>query len=210
MKLLPAFLCLLLAGCQSTPAPAPAPSAPAPVRSQKPVEPPALPPVAPERDAALRQQRAISEALLSQNEALLARVQELERSRAEEVAREVAPVVNAPVVMAEREERGPVVEPNAEGVIDLTALAAPMREDVNPFVMRAAVAAAARESVFTVQGVVLGRRLVALINDQLVGVDEIVNGFHVRRIEPGVVEFEYRGTRMRMPVNGRSVRVRHT
>jgi hypothetical protein len=210
MKLFPALLCLMLAACQSAPVPAPAPSAPPPARSQSPVEPAALPPVASERDAALRQQRAISEALLSQNEALLARVQELERSRAEEFAREVAPVVSAPIAMAEREERGPVVEPNAEGVIDLTALAAPVSDDMNPFVVRAAVAAAARESVFTIQGVVRGRRLVALINDQLVGVDEIVNGFHVRRIEPGVVEFEYQGTRLRMPVNGRSVRVRHT
>ncbi len=201
--LLPCFL-ILLVGCQ-TPAPPP---------SVEPEDPPA--PVAmpdPGTALELRRQRQLVEALMSQNEALQAQLDQADQRTPTVVA--APPVVTKPPSPPPEPTLGPeatditLLLPNKDGVIDLvaaTTLAA--GETVNPFVLRQPLGPD-RETVVTVQGIVRGEHPCALVNDRVLTVGDRLDVLRLTRIEPEALFFEIDDFTLRIPVQGGPVRVRH-
>lgn len=194
------LLCLLpLAGCQS----APPPVVPAAVAVGAPVS-------VPDRaDPVLRQRRHI-EALIAQNEALASRVRELEALPQPVVAGPqpaapagaVEPVrVNAPEPVAE-----PALAPNAEGVLDLTALRA--GDEANPFAVRAMPAESVREITLRVGGIVRGASPCALVNGRTVQAGDRIEALEVVRIEAAAVLLRHGTELLRLPLTEKPVRIR--
>jgi hypothetical protein len=213
MKSLLTLLCLGLAGCQ-TAAPLtlpPLPAKPAPEFRPVVAAPPA--PLNPALEQKVRQQAQYIEALISQNDALSSRLTAAASAPvATSPAPEPAPVAIAPPpapplqpVPAE-----PMLTPNADGVIDLAAVAADAGpgEAVNPFAVRAVSAGAAREVTLHVSGILAGKTPCAVINERLVQTAETVESFTVERIEPDAVWLRYAGQRLRLPVSEKPARVR--
>jgi hypothetical protein len=214
MKSLLILLCLGLAGCQ-TAAPLPLPPMPAkPAPEFRPVvaAPPA--PLNPALEQKVRQQAQYIEALISQNEALSSRLTAA-AAPTPAVANPVpepAPVAIAPPPAPPLQPIPvePMLTPNADGVIDLAAVAADAGsgEAVNPFAVRAAPAGAGREVTLHVSGILAGKTPCAVINDRLVQTAETVESFTVERIEPDAVWLRYAGQRLRLPVSEKPARVR--
>lgn len=225
LDLLLALTLVTVTGCQSAPRPAPIPvAAPAPL-------------VAPSLDLqekALRQQQHI-QALIAQNEALLARVRELETPppapppvlvpavlppailqplTAVTPAVDAAPPKTPPVPPVPPVPAPPPVEtailPNADGVIDLTALLTRTSdgEDVNPFAVRSLPADAIREVMLHVQGVVGGEAPCALINQRAVQAEQNIESLTLVGIEPNAVLVRHAGHLLRLPVAEKPVRIR--
>lgn len=208
-------------GCQSAPRPVPPPVA-APV--------PSAAPSLELQEKTLRQQQHI-QALIAQNEALLARVQELEAAPLvsptppvpavlppailQPVAAEpvnLAPVPpsapSAPSVPSPLAE--PAILPNADGLIDLTALLAQTRDgdDVNPFAVRSLPADAIREVTLHVQGVIGGAAPCALINQRTVQPEQTIESLTLVGVEPNAVLVRHAAHLLRLPVAEKSVRIR--
>lgn len=208
-------------GCQSAPRPVPPPVA-APV--------PSAAPSLELQEKTLRQQQHI-QALIAQNEALLARVRELETAPPtpppapvpavlppailQPVAAEpvnLAPVPpsapSAPSVPPPLAE--PAILPNADGLIDLTALLAQTRDgdDVNPFAVRSLPADAIREVTLHVQGVIGGAAPCALINQRTVQPEQTIESLTLVRVEPNAVLVRHAAHLLRLPIAEKSVRIR--
>lgn len=207
-------------GCQSAPRPAPLPvAAPAAV-------------VAPSLDLqekTLRQQQHI-QALIAQNEALLTRVRELETPPPAPppapVPAVLPPAVLQPVAAVPPPSAPatpttqavspppppvePAILPNADGVIDLTALLTQTRdgEDINPFAVRSLPADAIREVTLHVQGVIGGAAPCALINQRAVQPEQTIESLTLVGIEPNAVLVRHAGHLLRLPVAEKSVRIR--
>lgn len=101
----------------------------------------------------------------------------------------------------------PALVPNAEGVLDLTALASNHREEGNPFAV-VPVANTAREVMLHVSGIIGGMRACAVINDRLVETGDVVESLTVERIEDRSVLMRFGETKLRVPVGESAVRVR--
>ncbi len=198
------LLLLALTGCQAVPPP----------KSTT----PALPASAPSlelQEKALRQQQHIR-ALIAQNEALHGRVRELETPPpvpAEPVAADktaAPPVAEAgPVHPADRplSELTGVLTPNADGVIDLAALAT-QSEETNPFAVRSLPADAVREITLHLSGLIQGATPCALVNGRPVEPGETVETLTLVRIEPEAAVFRHGPHLLRLPVAEKPVRLR--
>jgi hypothetical protein len=197
MKYLLLFAGVLLAGCQTAPMPA---ADPQPMV----VAPPSPPPAEPDRtlERRLRQQAQVIEALISQNDALTARLGQAPRP-AESASR-----ATPSTVPADPAKSDPYLSPNAEGVIDLTAVGSNSDGAVNPFVVRKLPADATREVSLHVGGIIAGPTKCAVINDRLVQTGEAIESMSVEKIEPDAVFLRREGQRLRLPVSGSTVRVR--
>lgn len=217
MKYLLVSILIGLAGCQSTPVLSvlPAPTKPAATVNPPPVA--VAPATAPAPAAAgleqkIRQQAQYIEALISQNDALTAKL-----SGANAFAPSpptVTPVIPAPSPMAPpvspASPSEPTLTPNADNVIDLVAVVVTEKpgEPVNPFTVRTVPADAMREVTLQVGGIVAGPMACAVINDRLVQVGEFVESLAVERIEADAVLLRHSGRLLRLPVAEKSIRVR--
>lgn len=203
------LLCLVLAGCQTAvPAPPPAPTKPAP--EPRPV---AVTPIDPNPALAqkVRHQAQYIDALISQNEALAAKLVGANAPVAFAPAAQIAgTTVNPPPAPSAAESVPEMLAPNADGVIDLTAAIADAQaaENVNPFAVRSAIAGPAREVVVQVSGIMAGKTPCAVINDRLVQVNDVVDALTVERIGADWVGFRFSGQRLRVPVSDQAVKVK--
>lgn len=104
----------------------------------------------------------------------------------------------------------PAIAPNAEGVIDLTAIeqAGSANEPVNPFAVRTTPGEKAREVSLLVGGIILGKAPCAMVNGRLVQAGESLEGFEVERIEAGAVIVRSGAHRLRLPVSTTPTRVK--
>ena len=197
------ILLLALTGCQAVPPPKPAT--------------PALlfAPALEFQEKALRQQQHIR-ALIAQNDALHSRVRELatpapEVPKTPPAAEKGAPPPAAPEqpTTDERETIG-ALSPNAEGVIDLAAIAAqPIQgEEVNPFAIRSLPTDAVREITLHVSGLIQGPAPCALVNGRPVEPGETIETLTLTRIEPGAALFRHGPHLLRLPVSEKPVRLR--
>lgn len=205
MKVLVPLLVLLLVGCRT----APPTVAVAPLVAAQPPAPPSAGDDA-TWEARLRQQRAVSEALLSQNEALRAQLAEVRTTHS--VPRpEVRNAGPEPKGIEPAGSALEALEPGPDGAIDLIAvLVADVDDTTNPFVVRQAAEKAARETTLTAQGIIRGATTAALVNGQLLSEGETIAGFLLKRIEGGALVFERGKALVRVRVNGVPVRIRHT
>jgi hypothetical protein len=162
----------------------------------------------------IRQQAQYIEALISQNDALTAKLAAGSPEASSAVAgvapaAEPAPVPRPPVaplpVSAE-----PTLIPNADNVIDLVAAIVTEKsgEPVNPFTVRTVPPEAMREVSLQVGGIVAGAMPCAVVNDRLVQAGDFVESLAVERIEPDAVLFRHSGRLLRLPVAGKATRVR--
>lgn len=209
------LLMIVLAGCQTTPTPVVAPStvpALAPVAST----PVPLPPDT-GLERRVRQQAQYIEALISQNEALSAQVKATAEpvTYPSPVARALMKPVVAPAgpVEAPAAPKAPdlnVLMPNADGVVDLAAaLVTPKADEpVNPFTVRTVPADSIREVSLQVGGIVAGPVTCAVINDRLVQAGDTIESLGVERIESDAVILKHGSQRLRLPVGGKTLRVR--
>ncbi|MBL9219054.1 MAG: hypothetical protein JNG82_11235 [Opitutaceae bacterium] len=194
------FLCLLaLAGCQSAPQPV------------APVSPPvAAPAPIPERaDPAVRQRRHI-EALIAQNEALGSRVRELEAQPKPVTASAPPSPVQAsamvPTAPLPEPVNEPALMPNAEGLLDLTAVR--IGDEANPFAVRTLPPESVREIALRVGGIVRGPSPCALINGRPVQAGDRIESLDVVRIEPAAVLLRHGAELLRLPLTEKPVRLR--
>ena len=102
----------------------------------------------------------------------------------------------------------PAMMPNADGVIDLTAVGESAPEEVNPFSVRAVPAAPTRSIELRVTGILSGARPSAIINGQLLEPGGTVEGLVVKHIEPGGVVLTFGRHRLRVPLSAEPIRVR--
>ena len=227
LDLLLVLTLVAVTGCQSAPRPAQLPVTPA-----APIAAPSLE----LQEKTLRQQQHI-QALIAQNDALLARVRELETlppvpppvlvpavlppAMLQPIAAlppsvDVAapPTPAAPPVPPAPIPPSPQVEtailPNADSVIDLTALLTQARDgdDVNPFAVRSLPADAIREVTLHVQGVIGGAAPCALINQRAVQAEQTIESLTLVGIEPNAVLVRHAGHLLRLPVAEKPVRIR--
>ncbi len=212
MKHLLLVLLVGLAGCQSSPAPSVLPT---------PANPPAavVPPSAPATPSAsglelkVRQQAQYIEALISQNDALTAKLAAPKAAPqpvvSVPVAREPAPVPQPPATRLPISAE-PTLTPNADNVIDLIAAIVTEKsgEPVNPFTVRTVPPEAMREVSLQVGGIAVGPMACAVINDRLVQVGETIESLAVERIEPDAVLLRHSGKLLRLPVAEKPTRVR--
>ncbi len=221
MKFLLLVLLVGLAGCQTAPAPSvlPAPSHP-PVASPPAVMPVvSVPPATSGLELKVRQQAQYIEALISQNDALTARLAATPVAASPLVtaaptlplpAPEPAPLPppSTPVPVPMPAER--TLTPNADNVIDLVAavMSEKSGEPANPFTVRTVPPEAMREVSLHVGGIVGGPLACAVINDRLVQVGEIVESLAVERIAPDAVWLRHSGKLLRLPVAEKATRVR--
>lgn len=216
MKYLFASLVIGLAGCQSSPPPI---ALPAPAKAMPPFRPvPSLPVVVPASastglDLKIRQQAQYIEALISQNDALAAKLAATNTATPPPTAVTPPPPEPAslprpaPVPPPPAE---PTLMPNADNVIDLAAFVVTAKpgEPVNPFTVRAVPPESMREVTVHVGGIVAGPVACAIINDRLVQVGETVESLVVERIEADAVFLRHSGRLLRLPVSEKSARVR--
>ena len=217
MKYLLVSIVIGLAGCQSTPAPSvlPAPTKPVVTLPPAPTVPVVVPgPATVGLEQKLRQQAQYIEALISQNDALTAKI-----TTASSSAPPTPTVVPLPPDPAPLPRPAPVsptlppeptLTPNADNVIDLVAFVVSEKpgEPVNPFTVRTVPPEAMREVTLHVGGIVAGPMACAVINDCLVQVGEIIESLAVERIEPDAVLLRHSGRLLRLPVAEKSTRVR--
>lgn len=217
MKYLIVSIVIGLAGCQSTPAPSvlPAPTKPVATLHPGPIVPVAVPaPATAALEQKLRQQAQYIEALISQNDALTAKLTATNSAMPPPptvipLAPNPAPLPR-PVPVAPMPPVEPTLTPNADNVIDLVAFVVTEKpgEPVNPFTVRTVPPEAMREVTLHVGGIVAGPMACAIINDRLVQVGEIIESLAVERIEADAVWLRHSGRLLRLPVSEKSIRVR--
>ena len=206
-----------LSGCQSTPAPSvlPAPTKPVTAIHLLPsptVMPP--PPASAGLEQRIRQQAQYIEALISQNDALTAKL--TAGNGATPPPPTVIPLPPTPAPLPRPAQvpppppSEPTLAPNADNVIDLVAFVVAEKpgEPVNPFTVRTVPPDAMREVTLHVGGIVAGPMACAVINDRLVQVGEIIESLAVERIEVDAVLLRHSGRLLRLPVAEKSTRVR--
>ncbi len=216
MKYLLVSIVIGLAGCQSKPAPS---VLPAPAKPAAAIAPPPSPAAAPPVSASggleqkIRQQAQYIEALISQNDALTAKLAGTNGAAPPPAVIPPPPEPSpqprpAPVSPAPPPE--PTLAPNADNVIDLVAVIVAEKpgEPVNPFTVRTVPPDAMREVTLHVGGIVAGPIACAVINDRLVQVGEIVESLAVERIEADAVLLRHSGLLLRLPVAEKPIRVR--
>ena len=206
-----------LAGCQSTPAPSVLPAPTKPVVNLPPA--PTVPVVVPASatvglEQKLRQQSHYIEALISQNDALTAKITTTRSSAPPPPTVVPLPPDPAPLPrpapLSPTLPPEPTLTPNADNVIDLVAFVVSEKpgEPVNPFTVRTVPPEAMREVTLHVGGIVAGPMACAVINDRLVQVGEIIESLAVERIEADAVLLRHSGRLLRLPVAEKSTRVR--
>lgn len=232
MKFLLVLALLAVAGCQSVP---PALPLPRPLAASQPVVvPPATPPMASHSlcEQRLRQQRQTIEALMSQNDALSARLESQPSTPEPPPAVPEAPVtpveqlvtITPPPLLTPPGAVVPpppspplplppmkpevLLAPNAEGVIDLAALATPASDPTNPFAVRTAGADPARDLTLTVSGIISGTRPVALVNGRALHVGEAIESLTLERCDADAAIFRCGEHRLRLAVDPKPVRIR--
>lgn len=226
MKLFLLLAPLVVVGCRtaatmpSKPAPSPA-AAPQPTWAVQAAVPMVTPPSS-NSEARIRQQTQIIEALVSQNDALAAKL-----DAKPEVPMTTAPVsIMAPVVplapppastaiasppppATKAKPDEPVLTPNFDGLIDLSIRpATESDEPVNPFVIRSGSADSTREISLHVGGIIAGPVACAVINDRLVQAGDTIETLVIERIDQNAVFIRHEGRRLRLPVSTKPVRVR--
>ena len=217
MKYLLVSIVIGLAGCQSTPAPSvlPAPNKPVVTLPPAPTVPGVVPgPATAGLEPKLRQQAQYIEALISQNDALTAKITTASSSVPPPPT--VVPLppdpvpLPRPVPVSPTLPPEPTLTPNADNVIDLVAFVVSEKpgEPVNPFTVRTVPPEAMREVTLHVGGIVAGPMACAVINDRLVQVGEIIESLAVERIEADAVLLRHSGRLLRLPVAEKSTRVR--
>ena len=217
MKYLIVSIFIGLAGCQSTPAPSvlPAPNKPVVTLPPAPTVPVVVPgPATAGLEPKLRQQAQYIEALISQNDALTAKITTASSSMPPPPT--VVPLppdpvpLPRPVPVSPTLPPEPTLTPNADNVIDLVAFVVSEKpgEPVNPFTVRTVPPEAMREVTLHVGGIVAGPMACAVINDRLVQVGEIIESLAVERIEADAVLLRHSGRLLRRPVAEKSTRVR--
>ncbi|MEY4940509.1 MAG: hypothetical protein RIQ93_2244 [Verrucomicrobiota bacterium] len=217
MKYLLVSIVIGLSGCHSTPAPSvlPAPAKPVAAIHPTPTVPVAAPaPASGGLEQKLRQQAQYIEALISQNDALTAKL--AGTNGATPLPPTVVPLPPDPAPLPRPVSAAPTLPseatliPNADNVIDLVAFVVAEKpgEPVNPFTVRTVPPDAMREVTLHVGGIVAGPIACAVINDRLVQVGEIVESLAVERIEADAVLFRHSGRLLRLPVAEKATRVR--
>ena len=219
MKHLLIALVVGLAGCP-TPTPSqvlPAPAKPVaaiPPPPSPPAPAPALAPTSASLEQKLRQQAQYIEALISQNDALTAKLAGANGGTppprtAVPLPPEPLPVPR-PAPLAPTLPVEPILTPNAENVIDLVAVIVAEKpgEPVNPFMVRTVPPEAMREVSVHVGGIVAGPAACAVVNDRLVQAGETIDSLAVERIEPDAVLLRHSGRLLRLPVTEQPTRVR--
>ena len=217
MKYLLVSIVIGLAGCQSTPVPSvlPAPTKPVVTLHPAPTVPVAvLAPASAGLEQRTRQQAQYIEALISQNDALTAKITTASSSVPPPPT--VVPLPPDPVPLSRPAPVSstlppePTLTPNADNVIDLVAFVVSEKpgEPVNPFTVRTVPPEAMREVTLHVGGIVAGPMACAVINDRLVQVGEIIESLAVERIEADAVLLRHSGRLLRLPVAEKSTRVR--
>lgn len=216
-------LILLGAGCQ-TAAHRAAPTAPPPLSA----------PSLDSQEKTLRQEQQI-QALIAQNEALHARVHELESAPLPQT-----PAQPEPPVITVIEPKAPppapaptpgtlptsvltvlpptvppaVVEsalmPNADGVIDLAAVHTDAKpgDEVNPFAVRSLPPDAIHEITLRVTGLIHGATPCALVNGRAIQPDEAIESLTLVQVEPEAALFRHGPHLLRVPVSAQPVRLR--
>jgi hypothetical protein len=214
MKTIFLSVLLILAGCQAPPSVPPVPLPSKPTAIVRPAPLASVDTGAIELEHKVRQQAQYIEALLSQNEALRSG---LTTKPTPPVSPTIAPVVAVaatPPPVVPPVEPPPVaaeesaLAPNADGIIDLTALAAKPGEPVNPFAVRTAPDGSTREVLLHVSGLIAGPRACAVINERLVQAGDIVESFRVESVDPEAVSLRLGERRLRLPLSEKPVRVR--
>ena len=217
MKHLLIAIVIGLAGCQTPPPPRvlPAPAKPVAAIPPPPSPPaPAPTPTSASLEQKLRQQAQYIEALISQNDALTAKLAGSNGSSPS--PRTAAPLpaepppLQRPAPLAPPPPVEPILTPNAENVIDLVAVIVAEKpgEPVNPFMVRTVPPEAMREVSVHVGGIVAGPAACAVVNDRLVQAGETIESLAVERIEPDAVLLRHSGRLLRLPVTEQPTRVR--
>lgn len=220
----------ILVGCRTAPTPAilPQPKTALPAPTPATAAPPVL--VAPTTAALeqkIRQQAQVIEALISQIDALTAKLAAGSEANIPPVTAPIAPTMptvtpvatppTAPIIAAPTAiappsrvpDSEPILTPNAAGVIDLIATSAPKAgESVNPFTVRATPSDRVREVTLRVGGIVAGPTTCAVVNDRLMQSGDTIESLAVERIDSDAVFLRGEGQRMRVPVSAQPVRVR--
>jgi hypothetical protein len=162
----------------------------------------------------IRQQAQYIEALISQNDALAAKLATtsiVTASPATGISPPPEPTpLPRPAPVPQPPPAEPALTPNADNVIDLAAFVVTAKpgELVNPFTVRAVPAEAMREVTLHIGGIVAGPIACAVINDRLVQAGESVESIVVERIEADAVFLRHSGRLLRLPVSEKSTRVR--
>lgn len=102
----------------------------------------------------------------------------------------------------------PAIVPNADGVIDLTAVATSPDGEINPFAVRAIGPESVREITLRMDGIINGPFPCVLVNGRTVQVGEAAEGLVLVRVEPDTALFRYDEHRIRIPVAGKPTLVR--
>ena len=217
MKYLLVSIVIGLSGCQSRPAPSVLPALTKPVATlyPGPIVPVAVPaPATAGLEQKLRQQAQYIEALISQIDALTARLTATNCATPPPptvipLALDPAPLPR-PALVSPMLPVEPTLTPNTDNVIDLVAFVVTEKpgEPVNPFTVRTVPPEAMREVTLHVGGIVAGPMACAIINDRLVQVGEIIESLAVERIEADAVLLRHSGRLLRLPVSEKSTRVR--
>lgn len=218
---------ILLAGCR-TPAPQLLPlpkSVPEPKAIAAPIAPaPTVTPVInPAVEQRLKQQRQMIEALMSQNDALTAKLNAPVSAPASVQAstspKPVAIIENPRVTVMETTPplvpvpappavAGAFVAPNADGVIDLTVVSTPPNEPVNPFAIRHLPAEATHEVALQMNGIIGGSTPSALVNGRVIQPGEAVESLTLERCEADAAIFRRGEHLLRLPISTKAIRVR--
>lgn len=227
MKSLPLTVALmLLAGCrthapQLLPLPKPVPEPKAIAAPIKPV-PAVTPVINPAIEQRLKQQHQMIEALMSQNDALTAKLS----TPVSAPASVQAPISPKPVAVVETPRVSVVkvtpplvpvsippavvvfVAPNADGVIDLTVISTPSNEPVNPFAVRHLPAEATHEVALQINGIIGGSTPSALVNGRVIQPGEAVESLTLERCETDAAIFRRGEHLLRLPISTQAIRVR--
>ena len=218
---------MLLVGCRTPvpqllplPKPVPEPKAIAAPIAPTPTVTPVINPAVEQR---LKQQRQMIEALMSQNDALTAKLNApvlalapvptpispkpvaiVENPRAT-VTEPTPPLVPAPVLPAVAVT---FVAPNADGVIDLTVVSTPPNEPVNPFAIRHLPAEATHEVALQINGIIGGSTPSALVNGRVIQPGEAIESLTLERCEADAAIFRRGEHLLRLPISTQAIRVR--